>query len=429
MIVVALMSTFAMRQSEKDFDSIANYFELYKSSAILSGMLIEAKHNDGSYIAVSEDDLKASRRILSLNDSAITRSELVAYKVMRNLSEYNHKFTERPNISIYYRSYTGKKLIFAKPDENYDISEATFDPMSCGLARICTLNMHQAELADRVVISDSYKQGSSQIDTFTISSPVYEDGEIIGDVVVDIRVNYSYLNGRSVRTELKNGFYYITIDYDNYPLSSFSGDLVLPIDNNSVIAYQLPFVKVMVDNLWILFASWLLVWTFHKLYLSNIQHRDHLVDAINNAQRDELTELYNRKVFEDDNFNIAIKDGHYSVILIDGTKFKQINDTHGHKVGDLALIHIARMMQSTFRQTDWLIRLGGDEFVVVMPLCPIDTAEKLAASLRENIAMKPLEQYGVDVEVTTGVAKATENDTLIDVIELADQDMYQYKDI
>ena len=63
-----------------------------------------------------------------------------------------------------------------------------------------------------------------------------------------------------------------------------------------------------------------------------------------------------------------------------------------------------------------------------MPLCPLESAERLATNLRENIVARPLVRYGISVQVTTGVAKATSEETLMDVIERADQDMYQYKD-
>ncbi|WP_230677207.1 GGDEF domain-containing protein [Vibrio owensii] len=421
------MSMVAMHQSEKDFESIANYFELYKSSAILTGLLIESKLDEPT-TEVSKEELEASQKVQSLDSMPLTTDELVAYKALGDLLQYNHKLAERPNITVYYRSYTGKKLVFAKSEENYQISEQMFDPLICSPARTCSLNMHETELADRVVISDSYL-GNLGTETFTITSPVYENEKIIGDVVVDLRVNYNNLNGRSVKTNLVNGFYYVTIGYDNYPFSNLAGGLILPIDNDSAIIYQLPIIKVLIDNLWVLFVTWVITGTFHRLYVSNVQHRSHLAHAIKDASTDELTSLYNRKVFEDKDFEDALKDGHYSVILIDGKKFKQINDTYGHKAGDLALIHIARTMKATFRQTDWLIRLGGDEFVIVMPLCPLESAEKLATTLRENVAARPLVRYGIEVQVTTGVAKATGEETLMDVIELADQDMYQYKDV
>ncbi|WP_231116661.1 GGDEF domain-containing protein [Vibrio campbellii] len=424
--VASLMSIVAMHQSKRDFDAIANYFELYKSSAILAGLLIESKL-DEPRTEIPKDELEASQRIQSLDAKTLTTDELIAYKVLGDLLQYNHKLTERQNISVYYRSYTGKKLVFAKPNEDYKISEQMFDPLLCSPARTCSLNMHDTELADRVVISDSYL-GNLGTDTFTVTSPVYKEGTIVGDVVVDIRVNYQNLNGRTVETNLVNGFYYVTVGFENYPFSNLAGALILPIDNDSAIIYQLPIIKVLIDNLWVLFVTWAIVGTFHRLYASNVQHRSHLAHAIKNASIDELTSLYNRKVFEDSDFENAIKEGHYAVILIDGKKFKQINDTHGHKAGDLALIHIARTMKSTFRQSDWLIRLGGDEFVVVMPLCPLESAERLATNLRENIVARPLVRYGISVQVTTGVAKATSEETLMDVIERADQDMYQYKD-
>lgn len=359
----------------------------------------------------------------------MTQSEFVAFKVLGDLLQYHQKLLERPNISIYFRSYLGKKLIFAKPDEDYQLSETTFDPFECHQARICSLNMHESELADRTIISDSYKKEGDSADMFTVVSPVYDQGEIIGDVVVDIRINYEYLSGRSVKTELIDGFYYVTIGYENYPLFEFVGGFILPVDNDTVIIYQLPIVKVFIDNLWLLLVTWLIVMVLYELYASNVKHKSQLAYAIKSAGLDELTSLYNRKVFEDKDFESAIKEGNYSVILIDGKKFKQINDTYGHKAGDLALIHIANAMKSTFRQSDWLVRLGGDEFVVVMPQCPLEPAERQATNLRKNVTAYPLAQYGIEVHVTTGVASATNEEKFTNVLERADQNMYKHKDI
>lgn len=77
--VASLMSIVAMHQSKRDFDAIANYFELYKSSAILAGLLIESKL-DEPRTEIPKDELEASQRIQSLDAKTLTTDELVAYK-------------------------------------------------------------------------------------------------------------------------------------------------------------------------------------------------------------------------------------------------------------------------------------------------------------------------------------------------------------
>ena len=85
--------------------------------------------------------------------------------------------------------------------------------------------------------------------------------------------------------------------------------------------------------------------------------------------RDYLTGLYNRSQLENFmNYQLKnLKKGHYFfLILLDLDKFKQINDTYGHVVGDEALIQAAKLLRgSCKRRSDYVARLGGDEFVII----------------------------------------------------------------
>ena len=85
--------------------------------------------------------------------------------------------------------------------------------------------------------------------------------------------------------------------------------------------------------------------------------------------RDHLTGLYNRSQLENFmNYQLRnVKNGNlFFLILMDLDKFKQINDTYGHVVGDDALIHAAKLLRgSCKRKTDYVARLGGDEFVII----------------------------------------------------------------
>ncbi|CAH6888560.1 hypothetical protein VCHA34P116_20212 [Vibrio chagasii] len=100
---------------------------------------------------------------------------------------------------------------------------------------------------------------------------------------------------------------------------------------------------------------------------------------------------------------------------------------YGHKAGDRALSHISNTIRATFRKCDWLVRIGGDEFVVILPSCSEIGAHKLANRLREAVNASPIKGYSLKVQVTTGISVASSEDTLEDVIERADHDMYRYK--
>ena len=82
------------------------------------------------------------------------------------------------------------------------------------------------------------------------------------------------------------------------------------------------------------------------------------------ASHDALTGLYNRNAY--DMFIQTVDDGHIALLMVDVDKFKTINDTYGHDVGDRVLQRVAEILRQSFRSVDIICRLGGDEFVVIM---------------------------------------------------------------
>lgn len=116
-------------------------------------------------------------------------------------------------------------------------------------------------------------------------------------------------------------------------------------------------------------------------------------------------------------------------MMLDLDRFKEINDTLGHHVGDQALMEIAARLSALLRETDTVGRLGGDEFAIILPGADIRSAEKLAAKI--NAALEsPVELAGCNLSLSGSLGIATYPDHAADEAELlkfADVAMYTAK--
>jgi len=105
---------------------------------------------------------------------------------------------------------------------------------------------------------------------------------------------------------------------------------------------------------------------------------------------DPLTGAFNRRHLMEQLPHEIERAGRYgralSVIMCDVDHFKQINDTHGHQVGDDVLRWFREGLQRGVRSSDWLARYGGEEFVIVLPETSVANAATLANQLRERLA-------------------------------------------
>jgi two-component system cell cycle response regulator len=122
----------------------------------------------------------------------------------------------------------------------------------------------------------------------------------------------------------------------------------------------------------------------------------------------------------------------FSLLFIDVDLFKQVNDAHGHAVGDIVLRAIARRLSGNLRNFDLVARYGGEEFVVLMPDTSLDLAQAVAERLRARVAEQPFEipEKGLDLPVTIsiGVAALSPNDESGEaLLARGDQAMYAAK--
>jgi diguanylate cyclase (GGDEF)-like protein/PAS domain S-box-containing protein len=119
-----------------------------------------------------------------------------------------------------------------------------------------------------------------------------------------------------------------------------------------------------------------------------------------------------------------------SLIVIDADHFKQINDCHGHPVGDTVLRHLAAVLTSTFRSYDVVARIGGEEFAVLLPSTTMQDAVALANALLRSVASSTVRTGGADVRytVSAGVAlMSAEVTDLDDLMKTADLALYAAK--
>src|SRR5262249_26000567 len=107
------------------------------------------------------------------------------------------------------------------------------------------------------------------------------------------------------------------------------------------------------------------------------------------AITDSLTGVYNIRFFHDVLARETARAGRYntplSLLMIDVDKFKLINDTFGHVVGNKVLTQIAKALAQTVRSTDFVFRCGGDEFGVVLPNTDLDGAMHVAEKILHRV--------------------------------------------
>ena len=153
------------------------------------------------------------------------------------------------------------------------------------------------------------------------------------------------------------------------------------------------------------------------------------------AVTDSLTGLYNHNFFYtrlEEEFNKALRyNTTFSIIMMDIDDFKKINDSYGHRTGDMVLKEMANVIRKLVRKADVVSRYGGEEFAIILPHTYLEGAEEEADRIRENILKH--EYPGLNKEtisVSLGVAAYVQKGAIInsgDLVNLADTALYEAK--
>jgi len=171
-----------------------------------------------------------------------------------------------------------------------------------------------------------------------------------------------------------------------------------------------------------------------RLEVANRELREALAREQLMARTDGLTGLNNRRYF----FEVAAHEWAVAqryllplaLMLFDIDRFKQINDTVGHQMGDEILKRVARVAAERLRGADVLARYGGEEFIVLLPGSTVQQAAVAAESIREAIAADRIEARtgSIVATISVGLADALpEQDTLDQLIQRADRALYRAK--
>ncbi|MBM7804224.1 diguanylate cyclase (GGDEF)-like protein [Geodermatophilus bullaregiensis] len=181
------------------------------------------------------------------------------------------------------------------------------------------------------------------------------------------------------------------------------------------------------------FAAVLVVLAVVLVRAGRVQQR--LVDALSQQARiDALTGLVNRRVFDEAPAGARTRRtaSGTALLLTDVDTLEQINDAHGHPVGDAVLVHLARILREQVRSEDAVVsRLGGDELAVLLPDCPAAVAATRAERVHEAVRSTPLALAdGTLLSLSISLGLAHTAGQAADVEELysaADRALYEAK--
>ncbi|MES9945766.1 MAG: diguanylate cyclase [Candidatus Thiodiazotropha sp.] len=165
-------------------------------------------------------------------------------------------------------------------------------------------------------------------------------------------------------------------------------------------------------------------------------HRD-ITDTINMekqllhiAETDRLTQIYNRTKFDEELKNqiawAGLTNNYFGLIMLDLDHFKEVNDNHGHDIGDKVLKTTVELLHKRIRKSDILARWGGEEFMIITPQIQQDDLLSMVESLRTAIEEIKHPKVGT-VTASFGASMLTPNDNIQSLLKRVDMALYRSK--
>ena len=164
--------------------------------------------------------------------------------------------------------------------------------------------------------------------------------------------------------------------------------------------------------------------TYNAIFEENRRTHERLTYG---NMHDALTGLYNRSAYDFMRHDLDMSRN--ALLLVDLDKFKSINDTYGHDVGDLVLKRVAEVLKYSFRATDLVFRLGGDEFVVIMSNVDSSMRDQVRRKIDQaNVMLQKPKDDVPPISLSVGVAFADRQNPEGDIFKDADTALYRMKE-
>ncbi len=193
---------------------------------------------------------------------------------------------------------------------------------------------------------------------------------------------------------------------DNFFIEGFIKSVNNPKFNRTI------FIETVIDAFDIIILITLLI-TCTSLLIDDYLQKHKLL-----AYEDSLTKCYNRNFFETKLYNL--KDLNlYAICYVDIDRLKLINDTYGHKYGDVLITSVTKKLKSSFSDEDIIIRIGGDEFIILSKKC-INNIEKLMEKIELDLLKKDV--CGLPISFSYGISLSENFDKT-----LSDSESKMYK--
>ena len=220
-------------------------------------------------------------------------------------------------------------------------------------------------------------------------------------------VIFSILAYQTLIGQLAYGPIFSRLLFDNYPYS-------IPFWVGSMVYCIVPIALCCLILCEILLIQW--------------RHREALITRL--SQTDPLTNLMNRRHFNQQLQQLHQTQHPYAIILLDLDYFKQINDQFGHSAGDAVLQLVAKCLTQNLQAVDFAARYGGEEFIIALPKVSLAEACAVAERCRLEIQNQQLEGYleqGMQLTASFGVAMSFPTTLFGNIIQNADIALYQAK--
>ena len=164
--------------------------------------------------------------------------------------------------------------------------------------------------------------------------------------------------------------------------------------------------------------------TYNAIFEENRRTHERLTYG---NMHDALTGLYNRSAYDFMRHDLDMSRN--ALLLVDVDKFKSVNDTYGHDVGDLVLKRVAEVLRYSFRSTDLVFRLGGDEFVVIMSNVDSSMRQQVKSKIDQaNVMLQKPKDDLPPTSLSVGVAFADRENPEGDIFKDADTALYRVKE-